>query len=125
LQKVRRKRLIRTSVYNRRNRLILKLLEKYQNESFGDNQLRIIWGQVLPQDSARLVSNEQILVQSGIHSRRRAMDEIGVKDPETEFGRWLEERETILKMNKELNAGSTRGRARGRAVESQEEGVEE
>jgi len=125
LQKVRRKRLIRTSVYNRRNRLILKLLEKYQNESFGDNQLRIIWGQVLPQDSARLVSNEQILVQSGIHSRRRAMDEIGVKDPEMEFGRWLEERETILKMNKELNAGSTRGRARGRAVESQEEGVEE
>jgi len=125
LQKVRRKRLIRTSVYNRRNRLILKLLEKYQNESFGDNQLRIIWGQVLPQDSARLVSNEQILVQSGIHSRRRAMDEIGVKDPEMEFGRWLEEREIILKMNKELNAGSTRGRARGRAVESQEEGVEE
>ena len=30
LQKVRRKRIIRTAAYNRRNRLILKLLEKYQ-----------------------------------------------------------------------------------------------
>ena len=47
LQKVRRKRLIRTAVYNRRNRLILKLLEKYQGENFGDNHLRVVWGPVL------------------------------------------------------------------------------
>ena len=46
------------------------------------------------------MSNEQTLVQSGIHSRRRAMDEIGVKDAEGEFKRWLEEREAILSMNK-------------------------
>ncbi|MFC1985387.1 phage portal protein [Chloroflexota bacterium] len=92
LQKVRRKRIIRTAVYNRRSRLVLKLLRKYQNKSFGDNQLRIVWGPVLPQDLAKLVSNEQTLVQSGIHSRRRAMDEVGVKDPEMEFNKWLEER---------------------------------
>ena len=103
LQKVRRKRIIRTAAYNRRNRLVLKLLEKYQNESFGDNNLRVVWGPVLPQDMAKLVVNEQAMVQSGIHSRRRAMDEVGVKDPDREFSRWLEERETILKMNKELN----------------------
>jgi len=41
LQKVRRKRLIRTAAYNRRNRLVLKLLEQYRNESFGDNYLRV------------------------------------------------------------------------------------
>jgi len=122
---VRRKRVIRTAVYNHRNRMILRLLEKYQGESFGDNRLRVVWGPVLPQDVARLVSNEQTLVQSGIHSRRRAMDELGVEEPEIEFNRWLEEREIILRMNKGFNAKSTRDIARERAVESQAEGVEE
>jgi len=125
LQKVRRKRVIRTAVYSHRNRMILRLLEKYQGESFGDNRLRVVWGPVLPQDMTRLVSNEQTLVQSGIHSRRRAMDELGVKEPEIEFNRWLEERGMILKMNKDFNTKSTRGVARERAVESQVEGVEE
>lgn len=80
---------------------------------------------MLPQDLAKLVANEQVLVQTGIHSRRRAMDEVGVEDPEIEFKRWLEERETILKMNKEHNARPNRGGARGRVVESQIEVVEE
>jgi hypothetical protein len=108
LQKVRRKRIIRSAAYNRRNELILKLLEKYKGEHFGNNHLRVVWAPVLPKDLARLVSNEQILVQNGIHSRRLAMNEIGVKNPEYEFNRWLEERETILRMNKELNARSMR-----------------
>jgi len=125
LQKVSRKRIIRTAAYNRRNRFVLKLLEKYRNESFGDNHLRVVWGPVLPQDLAKLVSNEQTLVQNGIHSRRRAMDEVGVKDPEMEFNKWLEEREAILRMNKELNLRPARGGARERAVEPQVEVVEE
>ncbi len=125
LQKVKRKRLIRTTVYNRRNRLILKLLEQYQNENFGDNRLRVVWGPVLPRDMERLVSNEQILIQNGIHSRRRAMDEVGVKDPEIEFNRWLEEREIILRMNQELNTKSARSGARGRATPSPAEGASE
>jgi len=125
LQKVRRKRTIRTAVYNRRNEMILKLLEKYRGENFGNNHLRVIWGPVLPQDWARLVSREQTLVQTGIHSRRRAMDEVGVKDPEYEFNRWLEEREIILRMNRELNARSTKGGERGRASATGTEGVEE
>ena len=123
-QKVRRKRVIRTATYNRRNQMILKLLEKYQGESFGDNHLRVVWAPVLPQDMVRLVSNEQILVQTGIHSRRRAMDEVGIKEPEMEFNQWLEEREAILRMNKELNARSTRSGARERAIDSQAEGVQ-
>ncbi len=125
LQKVRRKRVIRTAVYNRRNRMILRLLEQFQGENFGANRLRVIWSPVLPQDMTRLVANEQTLVQSGVHSRRRAMDELGVEDPEKEFNRWLEEREIILKMNKDLSARSSRGIARERALESQAEGVEE
>ena len=125
LQKVRRKRIIRTAAHNRRNRLILKLLEKYRGENFGDNHLRVVWGPVLPRDLAKLVSNEQILVQSGIHSRRRAMDEVGVKDPEMEFNRWLEERESILKMNKELNLRPARGGVRERVTEPRVEVGEE
>ena len=125
LQKVRRKRIIRTAAYNRRSRLVLKLLEKYRNEDFGDNRVSVVWGPLLPQDAAKLVANEQILVQGGIHSRRRAMDELGVKDPETEFGRWLEEREAILRMNRELATRPARGGARERAVEPQVEGGEE
>jgi hypothetical protein len=125
LQKVKRKRLIRTAVYNQRNRLILKLMEKYQNESFGDNHLRVVWSPVLPQDMERLVASEQILIQNGVHSRRRAMDEVGVKNPEMEFNRWLEERETILRMNKELNTRSSRSEVRGRALTSPTEGIED
>ena len=112
LQKVLRKRAIRSSVYNRRNRMILKLLDKFSVVSSQssvpypktencklttDNfRLRTVWGNVLPQDNAQLVKNEQILVQEGIHSRRRAMDEVGVKDPEAEFKHWVEEQQKIL-----------------------------
>jgi hypothetical protein len=125
LQKVRRKRIIRTSVYNRRNEMVLKLLEKYQGEDFGDNQLRVVWGPVLPKDMERKVNSEQVMVQTGIHSRRTAMDEVGVRDPDYEFRRWLEERESILRMNKELNAKSGRNGAREGALISRTEGVEE
>ncbi|UCH43490.1 MAG: phage portal protein [Dehalococcoidales bacterium] len=118
LQKVRRKRIIRNAVYQQRSRLILKLLEKYQNEDFSNVNLRVIWAPVLPQDMAKLVSNEQALVQNGIHSRRRAMDEIGVQDPEMEFDRWLEEREAILRMNKEINGKLPRGGERARNSET-------
>ncbi len=136
LQKVKRKRVIRTAVYNQRSQMILKLIEKYRGVSFGNNRYRVVWGPILPQDMARQVNNEQILVQSGIHSRRRAMDELSIQNPEFEFNWWLEERQTILKMNKELGARFTRGGARERALQShpvreensnraQAEGVEE
>ncbi|MBN1643550.1 MAG: phage portal protein [Dehalococcoidales bacterium] len=109
LQKVSRKRAIRTVVYNRRNRMILRLIEKYQGENFGDYHLRVVWSPVLPRDMARLVANEQVMVQGGIHSRRTAMDEVGIKNPEKEFARWLEERDAILKMNRNSIARPVRG----------------
>ena len=103
LQKVSRKRAIRTVAYNQRNRMILQMLEKYRGDDFGDYRLRVIWSPVMPRDMAQLVANEQVLVQGGIHSRHTAMYEVGVKDPDTEFTRWLEERDAILKMNRDLN----------------------
>ena len=124
LQKVTRKRIIRSAVYNRRNRLILKLLEKFRGEDFGQVRLRTIWGPVMPRDIVRAVSNEQTLIQSGIHSRRRAMDELGVADPETEFRRWLEERSQILKMNQEYSARSPKA-SRERVTDGRGDGTEE
>jgi len=125
LQKVKRKRVIRTALYNRRNEMIIKLIEKYHGQDFGNNRYRVVWGPILPQDAARQVSNEVSLVQTGIHSRKTAMDELGIQNPEFEFNRWLDERATILKMNRELGARFTRGGARERALQSQAEGVEE
>ena len=95
LQKVKRKRLIRTAVYRRRNEMILRILEKMAGESFGNYRSRIIWGPTLPQDRGRMVRDEEILVGAGIHSRRMAMDELGIEDPDAEFQRWLEEEDKL------------------------------
>jgi hypothetical protein len=128
LQKVRRKRIIRTAAYNRRNDMVLRLLEKYRGLDFGPavgNRLHVIWSPVLPRDIERRINSEQVMVQTGIHSRRTAMNEVGVRDPDFEFKRWLEERDSILRMNKELNAKSARGGARESALVPRSEGIEE
>ena len=117
VQKVTRKRTIRTNAYHKRNEIILKLAEKYLHEDFSDITHRVIWGPILPQDTQRAAQNEQLLVQSGIHSRRTAMDELGVQDPDTEFKRWLEERATIRKQNIAFPTPSTRGGSKTRAFE--------
>jgi hypothetical protein len=122
LQKIWRKRLIRTAALRQRSRLILRLLEKYQNQDFGNYRVDVVWSPVLPRDLSHLVESEQTLVQNGIHSRRRAMSEIGVKEPEVEFTRWLEERTAILRMNQELN---TRPRGVRREGQPQTEGIEQ
>jgi hypothetical protein len=116
IQKVTRKRTIRTNAYHQRNGMILKLAVKYMNEDFEQINHRVVWGGILPEDTARQAQNEQLLVQAGVHSRRTAMDEMGIQDPDEEFNRWLEERKQILEMNQEFRAQSTRGGARERAT---------
>lgn len=113
LQKIKRKRAVRTGVYRRRNQMILELTRRFTGNDFGNPTQRIIWGPILPQDSTRKTQEEETLVQVGIHSRRRAMDELGVRNPDQEFSRWLEEREAILRMNHEL---STRTKSPARRV---------
>ncbi len=85
VQKVRRKRLIRTTVYEKRARMILQVLERNQGRDFGPVRPRVLWGPILPQDRSRLVQDEETLVRSGIHSRRRAMSNLGIEDPEREL----------------------------------------
>ena len=95
LKKVQRKRLIRTAAYQRRNELVLRILEQQTGARYAPYRSRIVWGPVAPRDRSRLVEDERVLVEAGIHSRRRAADELGVADPDAEFGRWLEEQERI------------------------------
>jgi len=121
IQKVVRKRIIRTNVYYQRNAMILKLAEMFMKESFADVQHRVVWGHILPQDVDRQAQTEQLLVQAGVHSRRTSMDNMGIQDPDEEFNRWLEERRRILEMNQEFRATSTRGGARERAVAAEME----
>ena len=91
------------------------------NENFEQINHRVVWGAILPEDTARQAQNEQLLVQAGVHSRRTAMDEMGIQDPDEEFNRWLEERTKILEMNQEFRAQSTRGGARERATAAEME----
>ncbi len=95
LKKVQRKRLIRETAFRRRNEMCLRLLEQYTGVSYAPYRSRIVWGPLLPIDRSRLVADESRLVQAGVHSRRRAADELGVQDPEVEFRRWLEEQRQI------------------------------
>ena len=115
IQKVTRKRTIRTNAYHQRNQLILKLADKFMAQNSEGITHRVVWGPILPQDKSRQAQDEQLLVQAGVHSRRTSMDEMGIQDPDSEFTRWLEEREKILEMNREFRAQSTRGGARERA----------
>jgi hypothetical protein len=91
LKKVQRKRLLRDVAFRRRNQLVLRLLEQHTGVSYAPYRSRIVWGPLLPVDRSRLVADEARLIAAGVHSRRRAADELGVEDPESEFERWREE----------------------------------
>jgi hypothetical protein len=120
VQKITRKRTIRTNVYHQRNEMIFRLAALYMSQDYSDITHRVVWGPILPQDVASQSQNEQLLVQAGVHSRRTAMDELGIKDPDEEFNRWLEEREKILEMNQQF--GSRTPRQRGNRETASEKG---
>ena len=95
LKKVQRKRLLREVALRRRNEMILRLLEQYTGVSYAPYRSRVVWAPLLPIDHSRLVTDETRLVAAGIHSRRRAADEVGVEDPEAEFERWRQEEQQL------------------------------
>jgi hypothetical protein len=97
VQKVKRKRRIRTTVYRRRAQMILALLKQFKGEHYGNCVPRIAWGDILPSDFTADVNNENVLVGKLIHSRKTAMENLGVEDTQAEFDQALAERATILK----------------------------
>ena len=94
LQKVQRKRLLRTPVYERRNRMILNMLAKHAPDGVGDVSglhHEIIWAKALPRDQSRLIQDEIALVGASLHSRQTAMTNLGVLEPEAETRQIAEE----------------------------------
>ena len=91
VQRVARKRLIRNAVYRRRAEMALRIYEQRTGEQCLPVRLHTAWGSVLPQDRDRLVREEERLVGAGLQSRRRAMTNLGVSDPEEELARIQDE----------------------------------
>jgi hypothetical protein len=96
LQRIRRKRLIRTVAYRQRIEMMLRILEQRTGADFGPLRVHITWGPVLPRDRTRLVQQERALVETGLHSRYRAMEELGVEDPPGELERIRNEQTLAL-----------------------------
>ncbi|MCL6649333.1 MAG: phage portal protein [Chloroflexi bacterium] len=110
LQKVARKRLLRSAVYRRRNAMALRLLERFGGDRFAPYRTRVVWGPITPKDGSRQLAEERAAVASGLRSRRGAMVRLGTADPEREFTRWLEEEEARQRV-----AGGRKGEPDGRA----------
>ena len=94
-KKVARKQLVRTTVYERRAMLILRLLHQYTGLDIEGLRPVMHWGPVLPVDRSRQVADERSLVEAGIESRRTASAHLGADDPEAEWARVQEERDTL------------------------------
>jgi hypothetical protein len=119
VQKVVRKRVIRTPAYRRRCEMILKLAEQFLGYDISGIMPRVSWGPIISSDIIRQAQSEQLLVNAGIHSRRTAMDVLGVQNPQAEFDSWLEERKIIREQNIDLPTPSSRGGATSRVLESE------
>ncbi|GAB4331646.1 MAG: hypothetical protein Kow0010_17180 [Dehalococcoidia bacterium] len=91
-RKVGRKRLVRTSVYERRASMVLALLGRFAGLDIDGVRPEVRWGPVLPADRSRQVADARALVDAGIHSRRAAAASLGIDDPDGEWARVLEER---------------------------------
>lgn len=91
VQRVARKRLQRNSVYRRRAELALRVHQQRTGEACWPVRIRTTWGAALPQDRDRLVQQEERLVNAGLQSRRRAMANVGIPDPEGELALVREE----------------------------------
>lgn len=95
VQKAQRKRLIRTTAFRRRSAMVLKLLEQRAGEDFSGLVTDVVWAPLLPQDVLTLAKTEQVLVTTGLHSRQRAMTELGILDPAAEIYAVAEERRRL------------------------------
>lgn len=90
-KKVARKQIIRTTVYERRAMLILRLLHQYNGLDIAGLRPVMHWGPILPVDRSGEVANERSLVEAGIQSRRTAAAHLGADDPEGAWARVGEE----------------------------------
>lgn len=95
IQKVMRKRLVRTPAYRRRAEMALRLLDQFTGSDFLPAKIRVVWGALTPRDVSRQLADEQQAVAAGLRSRRTAMSRLGTLDPDRELARWIEEEDLL------------------------------
>lgn len=97
IDKVTRKRLVRTAVYEARARMMLRRLAQFGDgdEFPATGKLRMIWAAVTPRDVTRQVDDERLRVAVGLSSRKSSMDRLGVEDPKGELDSWFVEQERL------------------------------
>ena len=93
LQKVARKRLIRTEAYRRRARIALAVHDHHAgtNHTGAAGAIEIAWGEVTPEDKPQDAGRETALFQAGLSSATSAMTRLGVQDPEAEWAKALQQ----------------------------------
>ncbi len=110
VQKVQRKRRVWEGVYQRRNAMLLDLLERFGGEDLGGTRrTAVLWPEILPSDFTDLVRAEARLVSARIHSRRTAMQALGQEDPDLELSRVLEEVRMLGETAAEMPVDDTGG----------------
>src|SRR3990170_388466 len=97
LQKVERKRIIRSDAYRLRAALALRLSDLFAATTYTDSiaGLTADWATITPPDQALDAGREVALVGAGIRSRQTALANLGDPDPETELNRVLDEARTL------------------------------
>lgn len=96
LQKVARRRLIRTDAYSTRAGMALALLDKFTGTTHLDaGAIITTWDAPTPQDRTREIGNEQAMVDGHTKSHRTAMAALGQVDPDDEWARIQEERRQL------------------------------
>lgn len=97
IQKVGRMRRMWDGVFQRRNAMVLDLLERFGGLDVGGlRRTTTIWPPILPSDIETSVRNAVSLVSSGIQSRRSALVTLGYTDPDGELGQIASEREAAI-----------------------------
>jgi len=92
LQKVARKRLIRSAAYARRARTVLALTDKFTgSDHLSAGTITVNWGEITPEDKPSDAGRETALVAAGLSSPTSAMSRLGVEDPDAEWRKYLDE----------------------------------
>ena len=95
VQKAHRKRLIRTVAYRNRDGMILRILQQKTGANYDGLTTDIVWSALLPQDILTLARTEQLLVNANLHSRYRAMTELGILNPDAELQKIADEQHRL------------------------------
>jgi len=92
LQKVARKRLIRSAAYARRARIILALTDRFLGTAHLEaGTITVNWGDVTPEDKPTDAATETQLWQAGLSAATTSMSRLGAEDPDAEWSKVIEQ----------------------------------